>query len=93
MFCYQMAQDKTLLLGPPGRYLVDVGTRGRAATRWCSTYPLRSARPGATTLPASSDVVLEAVARSGREQARARAKRGVGEEEEGGEKVKTSVER
>ena len=57
-------------LGPPGRYLVDVGARGRAATRWRSIYPLRSARLGATTLPDSSDVVLEAVARPVRESRR-----------------------
>ena len=49
MFCYLVVQDSALLLSPPGRYLVDVGARGRAATNWRSTKPLRSTRLGATT--------------------------------------------
>ena len=66
MFCYLVVQDSALLLSPPGRYLVDVGARGRAATRWCSTLcspPLDP--PGRYHMPASSDVILRAVARPG----------------------------
>ena len=65
MFCYLVVQDSALLLSPPGRYLVDVGAQGCSATRWRRTKPFCSARPGTTTAPASSDVVLGAVARPG----------------------------